>query len=341
MIRSGGFARLCCGLLAAGLLTACAPAVPASLPLLTVGPAQDLHFAVPGELITAFAFTPDGRTVVVGTDAGRVHALDRVGGTMRGSPLTELADPIAGVTLWPDGQTIVVDTEQGDRVYGSFDGEPFVAADLDATAVAFDRAGARIAFLGSDVVVVLDRDAGLIEATYDVPPDSSGHTGLTFAPGGGVVALRDDGTDTWTGTAPAAVSRPLDCACAITGSEIVPGGALAVFGTADGHLMVLDTTTGQVVADETVTVAPTDRVLAVAVATDGSLVIGVSTTGAGLVWDARAQRVVWRGTFPGRSPRQARFVDSDTAVLFDQQFGGAPATGLPGAPWLVPLTRTP
>ncbi|MDN5932873.1 MAG: hypothetical protein L0I24_17705, partial [Pseudonocardia sp.] len=253
------FARLCRGLLAAGLLAACAPAGPDSLEPLVVGPAQDLSFAVPGELITAFALSPDGRTVVVGTDVGRVHALDRAGGTVRGSPLTELGEPITGVTLWPDGQTIVVDAEQGDRVYGSFDGAAFVVDDLDATAVAFDRAGARIAFLGSDVVVVVDRDAGLIEATYDVPADSSGHTGFTFAPGGGVVALRDNGTDTWTGTAPTAVSRPLDCACAIAGSEIVPGGALAVFGTADGHLMVLDTVTGQVVADETVTVAPNDR----------------------------------------------------------------------------------
>lgn len=294
---------------------------------LTVGPAQDVAHEVEGELVTASTLTADGRGVVVGTSAGRVHVLAMGEVTARRPPLVELAGRIDNIVISPDGRQIVIRSHEGDLAFGPVGGELFVV-DVEAFgATAFDPTGFRIAVTGPGAMVI-DTGTGRIVRVHEPAAGTDGGYGaVAVTQLGDVVALRDGGTDTWADGSPTAVQRPLDCGCAVSSATISPDGAWVGFGTADGHLIVMDTVTGRVLADETVSTAPNDRVRAVAAADDGGLLIGVSQTGRGLVWDTRMHGVGWRGAFPGRSPMYARFVESDRAVLFSEQVAVGGYTG--------------
>jgi WD40 repeat protein len=229
----------------------------------------------------------------------------------------------------------------GDIAFGAID-RPMVVRRLDTypASIAFDGATSQIAFAGFGVVVY-DLSSGERRATYRQPLGPGGrgtYESVAFTPDGKIVAASLDGVDPWRVGDTRVSQGTIKCDCAADGVALSGDGQRAVFGTADGHVVVIDAQDGRVLTDRTVSADLDDHVFAVAASDDARIFVAFSASGAGLLWDQRARRVVWRGRLMNVFPTRVAFSE-DRALLVETQTNESDAgTGFGLAPWLVPLT---
>lgn len=269
------------------------------------------------ELVTAHAIGTE--SIVLATNTGRIYVMPRA---QPGAPprlVAQLPGKILEVELSPDGHLLAA--QAGDVLFGPLPDGPFIVrtAALGAGALAFAPDATRLAVAGSDGVTVYDTRNGalLSEHTPAEVSDAHGSDAVGFTPDGGMAAVGEV-TERWRPGQRVSVSPRIDCGCRVSGAATSLDGARLVFGTTDGHVVVVDTLSGRVLMDETITAKPRALARAVAVSTDSRLAAALTSTGDGIVVDLRSADVLWRGSVPGHEPQGAHFADDDRALVIHE-----------------------
>jgi WD40 repeat protein len=276
----------------------------------------------------------------VGTSGGRVYAIS---GTRTGeNPLARLSGKVMAVALSNDARLAAAASVNGDIALGDTHSRLRVGQlDTPPGAVAFDSRGSQVAFAGFGVNVY-DASTGHGRGNYRMPLGAGGRTdyeAVVLAPGGKIVAAATDGVDQWHVGSPSASRPTTTCDCVADGGALSGDGRRAIFGTADGHMVITDTRDGTVLTDKTVSPQVSDHVYAVASSTNGNLFAAFAASGKGLIWDQAAKRVVWRGRLKHVFPTRVSFLDTHAILLESQTNESDTGTGFGLAPWLVPITR--
>ena len=149
------------------------------------------------------------------------------------------------------------------------------------------------------------------------PSDTHGSDAVGFTPDGGIVAVGET-TEHWQAGQRVSVSPRIDCGCRVSGAATSPDGARLIFGTTDGHIVVVDTLSRQVLLDKTITPKPRALARAVTVSNDGRLAAALTSTGDGIIVNLRSQEVLWRGELPGHAPQWAHFADNNGALVIHE-----------------------
>ena len=74
---------------------------------------ERVHEVTIEDLVLSLAFSPDGRTLAVGTSAGQVEFIDAGAGERIGEPVSGQRDWVNSVAFAPDGETLVAGSEDG------------------------------------------------------------------------------------------------------------------------------------------------------------------------------------------------------------------------------------
>ena len=309
------------GIVAAVLaLLSCTGPVPgqATAAPIQPGPLTEIGLSrLADELVTAHAIGTE--SIVLATNTGRIYVMPRA---QPGAPprlVAQLPGKILEVELSPDGHLLAA--QAGDVLFGPLPDGPFIVrtAALGAGALAFAPDATRLAVAGSDGVTVYDTRNGalLSEHTPAEVSDAHGSDAVGFTPDGGMAAVGEV-TERWRPGQRVSVSPRIDCGCRVSGAATSLDGARLVFGTTDGHVVVVDTLSGRVLMDETITAKPRALARAVAVSTDSRLAAALTSTGDGIVVDLRSADVLWRGSVPGHEPQGAHFADDDRALVIHE-----------------------
>lgn len=297
--------------------------------------------------MTASALAPSG-ALVAGTSAGHVYALARQRRDTTPRLLVALSGKILDVAVSPDGTLFAAASVDGGAALGRTSGQVLKGAlTLSPASIGFDASAKHVAF-GGFGVKTFDAATGAKTGDYAQPIGSGGrgtYEAIAFTRTRLLVAASVDGVDRWKLGYRDPMGSTLRCGCGADGVTLSQDGRRAVFGTADGHMIVMDTTSGQVVADVTVSSNLEDHVYAVATDERGRLAFGFAVSGASAAWDAGERRVVWRGNLRDVSPSNtefptnADFVAHDEILIQSQTNKSDRGTGFGLAPWVLPLSR--
>ena len=233
--------------------------------------------------------------------------------------IAQLPSKILEMELSPDGRLLAA--QAGDVLFGPLPDGPFVirTAALGAGALGFTPDGNRIAVAGYDGTTIYDTRTGALLSEHEPaePSDTHGSDAVGFTPDGGIVAVGET-TERWQAGQRVSVSPRIDCGCRVSGAATEPDGARLIFGTTDGHIVVVDTLSRQVLLDKTITPKPRALARAVTVSNDARLAAALTSTGDGIIVNLRSQEVLWRGELPGHAPQWAHFADDNGALVIHE-----------------------
>jgi WD40 repeat protein len=157
--------------------------------------------------------------------------------------------------------------------------------------------------------------------THHIQPMLDGGRGeyedVAFTATGAVAAVSLEGVDVWPLRSPVSKGATRSCGCAARGLRLSDDGRRAIFGTADGHLVIMNVQTGDLLVDRTVSTRHNDIVWAVDFNADGTLAAAVSTDGKVLVWDVKRDATAWRGRVPLKSVERVYFTAEGQALVFE------------------------
>ena len=308
---------------------------------LRVNSLRPLQRTVAGEIVTASALMPSGE-LIAGTSAGHVYALARESRDNSPRLLVSLSGKIMAVAVSRDGTMSGAVSVDGGAAVGRTAGQVLKGGlSTSPASITFSPTGHQVAF-GGFGVKTFDAATGAKTGDYAQPVGSGGrgtYGAIAFAGSHLLVAASVDGVDRWRIGSRDPTGATLSCSCGADGVGLSGDGRRAVFGTADGHMVIMDTTSRRVIADVTVSTNVEDHVYAVAADQSGRLVFGFSGSGTSAAWDGGKRRVVWRRNLSGLSPSRADFVGYNEVLLQSQTTDGGSGTGFGLAPWVLPLSR--
>jgi WD40 repeat protein len=317
------------------------PSRPPSLSVVRLGRPSHLPTRVGDDLVTASALTSRD-VVLLGTSAGNLYAVDRTKANATPRRLAHLSEKIMAVTSSSDGQFVAAVSVGGSAAVGLVHGLVRVGH-LDTTpeSVAFDDASDHVAFAGFGVQIY-DAITGDFVASYAQPVSARGRSpydAVAFMKGGQIIAASVEGADRWRAGSPRAIGQTIGCDCAADGVAVTPDGRTVVFGSADGHLVIVDVRSQLIREDRTVSVDPNDHVFAVGASITGHQIAAFAASGRGLIWDDRVRRVTWHGSIARTFPTRVTFA-SETMLKLDNHTNESDnGTGFGLAGLLVPITR--
>lgn len=175
-----------------------------------------LHEPLTGhtDVVLDVMFSPDGSTVISGSNDGTLRTWDVATGTARGDSLAGHTGWINDIAVSPDGSTLASASGDGTaRLWRAAETKPLVRPLVDATAptnaVAFGGAGL-LAAAGRDGEIRL-WNAGTGEPRGQLTGHAGGVNAMAFGPGGLLASGGDDGTvRLWDTASSQPVGAPLD-----------------------------------------------------------------------------------------------------------------------------------
>ena len=282
--------------------------------------------------IMAVAFSPDGATVLTGSDDNTARLWDAKTGTLRGEPLKHERS-VSTVAFSPDGVMVLTGSDDNtarlwDAKTGEPRGEPLKHEDWVRT-VAFSPDGTTV-LTGS-----YDNTARLWDAKTGAPRvDPLKHEGPVWAvasspDGATVLTGSDDNTARlWDAKTGAPRGKPLKHEDWVRTVDFSPDGTTVLTGSYDNTARLWDAKTGEPRGEP---LKHEDQVQTVTFSPDGTTVLTGSDDNTARLWDAKtgAERVeplkhegpVWAVTF---SPDGATVLTGNydnTARLWDANIG--------------------
>jgi WD40 repeat protein/serine/threonine protein kinase len=249
-------------------------------------PARE-RFDLPGR-VWAAAFSPDGKTILTGSDDNMARLWNADTGQPIGPPLAHQG-VVRAVAFRPDGKVIVtgIVTSEGVRLWNVATGQPIGLPFEDrkgATAVAFSPDGKKL-LVGSysQTARLWDADTGRPigpplrhqGAVYAVGFSPDGKTLLT--------GCYDKTARLWNADTGQPIGPPLTHQDPVLGAAFRPDGKTVATASWDKTVRFWDTATGQPVGP---TLRHPDRVHAVAYRPDGKVVATGGYDGTVQLWDA-------------------------------------------------------
>ena len=274
-----------------------------------------------------------GGQILIGTETGDIYMtpLPPVGEQVMipPQPIATLPERVSDLAMSADGDLYAaISVVDGSFILASAevdmtDGEPFQS---EYSNVAISPDGKLLALAGFGVTTFeLHANSAPTDHTQPMLDGGRGtYEDVAFIGTDAVVAVSVEGADVWPLNSPVTEGPTRSCACAARGLRLSDDGRRAVFGTADGHLVIMDVETGDLLVDRTVSARPNDIVWAVDFNTDGTLATAVSSAGEVLVWDLNRDAAAWRGKVPLESVARVYFTPSSDALVFESagdQFG--------------------
>lgn len=308
---------------------------------LRLGGPIPLPSQVNGELVTASALGPDD-LLVLGTSGGNVYTGKRKSFVSSTRPLGTLTERISSISIAKSGNFIAVSSAGGDIALARTGGKLYSSKVNEGGVLptAFNEEGTRIAY-GGFKVYEYEVETGNEIMVYEQPMLSGGrgqYLDLRIMEDGRVMAASVEGVDIWKNKQ-TAEGTTITCECMADGVALSDNGKMSVFGTADGHLVVVDNSTRDILVDRTVATDSNDHVFATAASSDGRLIVGIASSGAALIWDVPKNTTAWQGKITVKSPSRIQFVDGDRALLVEsqtEQSDQATRSGM--APFLISLS---
>jgi uncharacterized delta-60 repeat protein len=299
--------------------------------------------------VSSVAFSPDGKTIVSGSDDGTIRLWNAQTGELMGQPLTGHDDVVRSVAFSPDGKTIASGSwDNTVRLWDAETGEPIeqpLTGHEDAVwSVAFSPDGKTIASGSSDSTVRLwDAETG-----ESIGQPLTGHEdvvmSVAFSPDGKTIASgsSDSTVRLWDVQTGELMGQPLtghENADTVRSVAFSPDGKTIVSGSDDGTVRLWNTQTREPIGQPLT--GHEDAVMSVALSLDGKTIASGSWDNTVRLWDAETgepigqpltghEDVVMSVAFSPDGKTIASSSDDGTIRLWNAQIGkpmGQPLTG--------------
>lgn len=254
---------------------------------------------VAGEEVRRAALGPRG-LVVQGTDAGRVRIFGKGNDQPRNEFLTD-GSAIAALDISDDETTVAAATHGRSLwVWKLVSGDVYTIRNTpEWSVIALNANGERLA-AAEFVVAIYDVRAQRLVMTVEPPPRDEGrgtYNDVAFSTDMKVVAaVSNEGADSWDLSTGNRAWPVMECSCDARQSALSSGARFAVFGTADGHVLLWDLVTGCETVDRTIS-AKSHTVSGAAVTATGHLVFAATGYGDVVIWHSGSRQAVGEMAF--------------------------------------------
>jgi WD40 repeat protein len=248
-------------------------------------------WAHPGA-IHALAFSPDGKTAVLGDDTGTARIWDVASGKPIGPPLRH-EGPIWAVALSPDGNVVVTGGwDHTARLWNAATGAP-VGKPLQHTGrvwTARFSPNGKTVVTGSDDPTIYFWNAASGESLKTFPHRGSVMAAVFSADGQTVLTGSDDGNaQLWSVGTGAAIGKPLQHNGKVRAVAFSPDGETILTGSEDTFARMWKKATGALIKQ-----LPHDATIvqSVAFSPDGQTVVTANADGAARLWNAATGEIL-------------------------------------------------
>lgn len=284
---------------------------------------------IPGEEVRRAALGPRG-LIVLGTHTGHVRVLTEADGPVRHEFTTD-GSAVSALAISRDESIVAAATvNQAIWVWNLESLQTHtVQTTREWSAIALSNDGKWIAAAEFDVAI-FDIRAQTLAMTFKQPVREAGsgtYNAVAFSDDSDVVAaVSNEGADSWRLSTRSPAWPTVVCACSADGSALSRNARLAIFGTADGHVLLWDLVAGgRATVDYTVTAAPDDHVYGTGVTTTGERIVAGTANGEVEVWEPTSRTTVGTASFDAAPVVRTDLTEDGTRVLVSIQVDSLPS----------------